>query len=394
MNTSGDIPRHKTNVLLVISALTYGGAERQVIELANNLDRNRYNVTVCSLSRDNPMQAHLNAELVVVEKKRKFDLSVVGGLRKLVADRGIDLIHTFLNDANIAGRLCGALRRRPIVISSERNSHYEEPFVRRFAERITRFGMDLMIANSTAGKEYCVEYRGIDASRVAVVHNGVDTIRFANDEAGRTAIRSELELPSDVPVIGIIGNYKAQKNHPIFLRMAAKILASGRDARFLVIGNSPEGALHENPFYIAATELVHSLGIAGNVKMLTARKDMERIYNACDLTVLPSSREGTPNVVLESMACGTPVIATDVADNAYVLRDGIDGRVIPLQDDETTAEELSLVVSELLADTGRFSKMRNSARERAVTEFSLSRLAEKTAAIYDRVLRRTSRSTG
>lgn len=371
---------------MVISALTYGGAERQVIELANNLDRDRYNVTVCSLSCENPMKSHLHAELVVVEKTSKFDLGVIGGLRALVSERDIDVMHTFLNDANIAGRLSGILRRRPVVISSERNSHYEEPFVRRFAEQVTRFGMDLMVANSSAGREYCIDYRGIDPSRVAVVHNGVDTARFTVDDASRIELRNELELPADVPLVGIIGNYKAQKNHPIFLRMAAKILASDLDVRFLVVGNSPEGELHENPFYIAANELVDTLGIRQNVTMLTARKDMDRIYNACDLTVLPSSREGTPNVVLESMACGTPVVATDVADNAYVLRDGVDGRIVALQDDETTAVELSLVVSELLGDGDRFSRMKESARERAVTEFSLSRLAEKTAAIYDQLL--------
>lgn len=385
--TNYDNPKsRKTNVLLVISALTYGGAERQVVELANNLNREKYNVIVCSLSRENPMLSHLNAELVVVEKKRKFDIGVVIRLRRLVAERGIDVVHTFLNDANIAGRFCGAFRELPVVISSERNSHYIEPFVRRFAERVTRSGMDLMLANSAAGKEYCVEFRGIDSSRVAVVHNGVDTRRFNMSELQRAELRLELGLADDIPLVGMIGNFKAQKNHPIFLKMAASILANGLNVQFLLVGNSPDGALQDNSFYIDVLKLVESLNISANIQILTARNDMERIYNACDLTVLPSSREGTPNVVLESMACGTPVIATDVADNAYVLRDGVDGRVVKLQDDDSTAEALSEIIRHLLSDRDSLLAMRKSARERAVTEFSLSRLAEKTAGVYDELL--------
>ena len=115
---------------------------------------------------------------------------------------------------------------------------------------------------------------------------------------------------------------------------------------------------------------------------------MAAVYNACDVTVLPSSREGTPNVMLESMACGTPVVASDVADNAFVLRDNVDGRIVGLRDDESTAIEFSGAVQALLSDRGKCTKMGVAARERVEEEFSLARLAEKTANIYISLLSR------
>ena len=96
----------RTNIMLLISGLTYGGAERQVVELANNLDPDHFTVTVCTLTSRNPLGTKLRKDLFVVKKVTKYDLSVVPRLRRLVAQRKIDVIHSFLNDANIAGRLC------------------------------------------------------------------------------------------------------------------------------------------------------------------------------------------------------------------------------------------------------------------------------------------------
>lgn len=380
--------RNRINVLLLTGGLTYGGAERQVVELANSLDQEKFNTFVCSLTGYNPLSINLRSEFVVILKKSKYDLSVIPRLRRIVSERRVDIIHSFLFDANIAARLCRGVRSGPIIISSERNSNYKESILHRLTERVTRPLMSLMVSNSVAGQQFCIHSRGMRKDQTAVVHNGVDLQRFQKDlESGR-ALRQELRLTDSCRLVGMIGNYKAQKNHRIFVLMAAKLASDHSDVNFLIVGNPLEGSLEANDVFNKTKALSSSLGLADRIKFLSGRDDMVAVYNACDVTVLPSSREGTPNVMLESMACGTPVVASDVADNAFVLRDNVDGRIVGLRDDESTAIEFSGAVQALLSDRGKCTKMGVAARERVEKEFSLARLAEKTANIYTSLLSR------
>jgi glycosyltransferase involved in cell wall biosynthesis len=111
---------------------------------------------------------------------------------------------------------------------------------------------------------------------------------------------------------------------------------------------------------------------------------MPEVYNACDVTVLTSSREGTPNVLLESMACGVPVVATDVADNAHLVPDGRVGFIVPLGDTAALADR----VCRLLEDAPRRREMGEAARAWVQREFSSAALARKTEAVYEDQLRR------
>lgn len=129
-------------------------------------------------------------------------------------------------------------------------------------------------------------------------------------------------------------------------------------------------------------ETIGELGL-GDYCIFSGNVDnVEIYYNICDITVLPSLFEGTPNVVLESMACGVPVIATDVSDNRFIIKDGETGYVVPINNPEI----LSKYIFNLLQDEPKRRGMGIKARERAVEEFSCQRLAEKTADVYDEVL--------
>ena len=113
------------NVALLISGLSYGGAERQVIELANNLTQTEFSTKVIVLTNHNPMAGHLRRDLHVLAKKHKFDVGVALKLRKLIVEKQIDLVHSFLFDANIAARIAKKRDGWPKVICSERNSFYD-----------------------------------------------------------------------------------------------------------------------------------------------------------------------------------------------------------------------------------------------------------------------------
>jgi glycosyltransferase involved in cell wall biosynthesis len=370
--------------LLLISSLEFGGAQRQVIELANNMDPEKYEVHVCSFADYVPLADTLrNAgeRLHIIRKAHKFDFRVVPKLARLMRKLNVDVLHTFLFDAEFYGRLAGRLARIPAIIGSERNTDYVSLRRHHWAFRLTRSCTSLIIANSRAGADFNSRTFGVPASKFRVVYNGVDTRRF--QPADSSGLRRQLGLSSRHRIIGMFGSFKAQKNHPLLLRAAKQVVTAFPDARFLFVGDE---------LYMGMTDsvsckqqilaLVKELGLSNYCLFPGNQSDVENWYPLCDLTVLPSLFEGTPNVALESMACGVPVVATDVSDNSIVIPDGRTGFIVPLHDEEAMAER----ILRLLTDESLRRRMSEDARNWAVSQFSGPRLAEKTAQIYDEAL--------
>jgi glycosyltransferase involved in cell wall biosynthesis len=189
----------------------------------------------------------------------------------------------------------------------------------------------------------------------------------------------------------MFASFKTQKNHPMFFRAARRVLDQHPEAVFLCVGEALHGGLQGSDAYRGRMQsLLHELGLRDAVRLVGNRDDLRPWYAACDVTVLTSLREGTPNVLLESMACGVPVVATDVADNALVVPNGRVGFVVAYDDDAAMAER----VSGLLARPEERRGMGRAARAWVEREFSLTRLAERTAAVYRMVLDRRRSGLG
>lgn len=370
--------------MLVISNLEYGGAQRQVIDLANTVDPGAVDVHVCSLSPYVPLADRLrdrDTRLHVIPKRVKYDVTVPFRLAALLKRLRADVVHGYLFDAEVAARVAGRLARTALVVGSERNTDYHLKRVQLAGYRATHGMVDLVIANSRAGAEFNSRVLGHPASMYRVVHNGVDTERF--HPADGAAIRRELGLGPDEPTVGLFGSFKAQKNHPLFFEAAARVVRTIPGLRLLLVGDQLYGGMHGSDEYkTRVLALVDELGVRQRCLFLGNRDDVERIYPACDVTVLPSLFEGTPNVALESMACSVPVIATDVSDNAAIVPDGRAGFIVRLGDVETLADRITRVV----ADRARRAEMADAARHWVMQEFSTRRLAEKTEAVYREAL--------
>ena len=367
-------------VLLVISNLEYGGAQRQVIELANAAPPSRMDVQVCTLSPYVPLASQLvdhKRRLHLITKKFKFDVSVIPRLAWLMRRLKIDVVQSYLFDAEIAVRLAGRAAGIALVVGSERNTDYRPKRRHLIAYRLTARCVDLIIANSTAGAAFNSRLLGNPPGMYRVVHNGVNTQRFAPRD--RTAIRAELGLAPDEPVVGLFASFKAQKNHPLFFAAAQRILQTIPTARFLLVGDQLYGGMHGSDAYKSRMDsLVDELRIRDRCTFLGNRDDVDRLYPACDVTVLPSLFEGTPNVALESMACGVPVIATDVSDNSVIVPDGVAGFIVPIGDDAALASR----VASVLGDKDLRLRMGMAARSWVEHEFSTARLSDKTETIF------------
>jgi glycosyltransferase involved in cell wall biosynthesis len=155
------------------------------------------------------------------------------------------------------------------------------------------------------------------------------------------------------------------------------------ETRFLLVGDMLYGGMHGSDEYTRNThELVDRLGLRDRCLFLGNRDDVADLYRACDVTVLPSLFEGTPNVVLESMACGVPVIATNVSDNASIVKDGHTGYLVPIGNEAVLADRLG----EVLTQRDLRRAMGRAAREWVEVEFSSEALARRTGAVYTELL--------
>ncbi|XOV86650.1 MAG: glycosyltransferase [Pseudomonadota bacterium] len=369
-------------ILLVISNLTYGGAERQVVEIANGLDRARYDVHVCILSNHAPLASALNdpSRLHRIPKHNKFDVSVVLRLAGLMRKLKTDVVHGFLFDAEIASRLAGKLAGVRTVIGSERNSSHNYKRLNLLAYRWTSRLMTVCVANSEAGRRFNQQTFGLPDDSYRVVYNGVDIERFR--PRSKPDARAHLGLSGDNFVIGMIGSFKRQKNHPYILRTIAELARQRQDFYLLLVGTTVfEGDADSAAYFASIQEMISAMGLTDRVKLAGARDDVERVINACDITVLPSLFEGTPNVVLESLASGVPVVATDVADNRTLIPEGKVGFVVGLEEEAVFAGK----IASLLEDDELRGAMSVSARQWVEERFSVQTMVNNMARVYDSV---------
>jgi glycosyltransferase involved in cell wall biosynthesis len=293
-------------------------------------------------------------------------------------------VHSFLLDAEIAARLAGILNPRIAVIGSERNTDYTRKWRQTVALRLTGRCFDAIIANSHAGKRFQMRTLGIEKSRIFVIHNGVDVRRFR--PISRAALSRPPGLPADARVVGMFCSFKAQKNHAMFFRMAQRVRAALPGVKFLCVGDELHRGLdNSSRYHRQMLALIQSMGLSDDVICLGNQSDVAELYNVCDVTVLTSRREGTPNVVLESMACEVPVVVTDVADNALIVPDGRVGFVVPYDDDCAMADR----VGGLLSDETARRSLGAAARRWVAQEFSTFVLARKSLGAY-RAVRRQS----
>ncbi|MEX2222743.1 MAG: glycosyltransferase [Candidatus Rokuibacteriota bacterium] len=372
----------RVRVLLVVSSLCYGGAERQVVELANTLDPQRFDVHVCSLSRYNPLGATLRdreRRLHVIEKQNKWDATVVARLVRLLRRFEIDVVQGYLFDAEIASAVAGLVARTRVVVGSERNSSHEWKRWSLVAYWLTRRCVDLVIANSHAGAAFNSRALGRDPAIYRVVHNGVDVQRFTPCDG--VPVRQALGLGTGEYVVGMFASFKPQKNHALAFRVMTRLLARAPSARLLLLGDS-ETKQTTDGHKQQMMNLIKRLGLEQRCVVLGNRDDVEQIYPACDVTLLTSLFEGTPNVLLESMASGIPVVSTAAGDAALVAPDGEVGFVVPLGDEAALADRLC----QLHGDPTLRQRLGRQARRWVEQEFTASRFAEKTGRVFSEAL--------
>lgn len=383
-------------LLHVIETLGSGGAERLLHTNLSYLDRSRFRSSVVTIRASGehwraPIEAlGVSVETLGVRTRRDLP-GAVQRLRNLLSRRGVALLHTHLWEANVVGRLAGRLAGVP-VISSIHNPDYE-PAVwrvvddsprakRRFflaIDRATaRIGCARMIAVSESVSRSAHAHLRFPLERIDVVENPIDLDELRRPPArDRGAILHDLGLPADALVMLNVARLSPQKGLGHAIDALPRILEPHPNAHLLSVG-----ALDDGAWLDAVKRRSRERGVEGHVHFLGPRRDIPDLLRACDVFVFPSLFEGLGLALIEAMAAGCACVASAVGPVAEIVRDGVDGLLVPAGDDAALAR----AVLQVIDDAPRRALLGRAAADAAARRFDPRVGARRLEEVYERVL--------
>ncbi|MCA1945173.1 MAG: glycosyltransferase [Desulfovibrio sp.] len=373
-------------VVLLLQDLQVGGTQRQALELAARLDRARYAPELWTMMAGQAMLARSGVpglpglqHLADVPVRQLSPLPFVGpdavlrlGLE--LARRQVDVLLCLTAVPNIWGRvwgqMCRRLGRRPVILGTCRGGGAP---VRQHERRLWAWA-DHHLSNTHAMARVLTRDYGVPAAHISVIHNGVDTQRFrmadgpdadANADAGRG------------PVFVHLARLVEDKDHATSLRAFASLLQMVPQAELRLVGDGPRRAELET---LAACLFPGQL--RSRVHFAGERLDVDTVLRQADALVLSSIREAMPNVILEAMATGLPVIATDVGGVAEMVVQGETGWLTPAED----APAMAQAMLRLAREPALRKRMGRAGRARVEAHFSFEAMARGHEAVFARLL--------
>ena len=361
-------------ILHIIPSLDRAGAEKQLALLAAGLPRERFEVHVCALTRGGPIERDLAAAgipVAVIGKRLRFDPLAYWRLRRHIARLRPDLVETWLFAGNAYGRAAALACGAPRIVASERCVDPWKTWLQLAIDRRLARRTDRIVVNSPAVRDFYAA-RGISAAQILVIPNGVPPA--APSRRGRAAILAELGLPPHARLVAFIGRFWRQKRikDAIWALDLLKVIRD--DVHLLVFGDGPLRQRMER--------FRRQIRIVDKVHFLGQRDDVGDWLPHCDLLLSTSGYEGQSNAVLEAMAAGLPVMATDIPGTRDLVVPGETGFLVPVGDRAALARG----VQRLLDDPQLAARCGAAGRRRAESEFSVERMVGAYADLYDQLL--------
>jgi glycosyltransferase involved in cell wall biosynthesis len=323
-------------VLLMSHSLDAGGSERQLTEIARNLDRSRFTPHVACF-RDGGMRidelrrAGVPVLPLAISSFRSLGaLRAVGVLGRYVRQNGIQLLHTFDPPSTLWGVPAGRLLRVPVVLSSQRGARSLRSHVKRRLARLTDRLADGIVVNSLAVRDSLIREDGVPSIRIHLCYNGIDLDRFH--------ARRPPPPPEGPLVVAFIGVLRREKGLGTLLEAVARLRLSEREIRLRLIGWGPEGD--------SLKQQSRALGIDHICSFDPAAGNVEEVLRNVDVFVLPSLSESFSNSLMEAMSCGCAVVASRVGGNSELVEHGVTGLLFPTGDSAGLAAALQTLIAD------------------------------------------------
>lgn len=289
-----------------------------------------------------------------------------------------DVVHTWMYHADLLGGLASRLAGVPALAWGVRHGNFDRAnskistrLVVATCAKLSRWVPDSVLICSEAARSVHIDL-GYTAHKMVVVPNGFDLRVFHPDPVARMAVREELRLGSDAPLVGLVGRFSPEKNHIGFIAAAGMLHRAMPTAHIVLIGSGVDDT------NLIMRRAIQAADISKVTHLLGFRTDMPRLMAALDLLASSSSGESFPNVLGEAMACGVPCAVTDVGDSAYIVGDT--GRVVKADDMVGLAAAMESLLA-LPADERR--QLGECARARIAEHFEIGAVVKLYQHFYE-----------
>jgi glycosyltransferase involved in cell wall biosynthesis len=378
-------------VLHAITRLIVGGAQKNTLFTAARLDPRRFEVEVLSgpqtgsegslieEAREQGIPLTILPDLVRQVSPTQ-DWKTLQALTRIIRQGDYAIVHTHSSKAGILGRLAARRAGAPIIVHTVHGwsfHDYMPALTRRIfilLERWTARSSDALVVVAEKDIEKGLQAGIGRREQYHLIRSAIPLEAFDPRQIDRVAIRNELGLPPEAPVLGTIGRFSEQKNPLDWVRVAGIIGRERPEARFLLVGDGPLRPQVE--------ALLKQEGLSNRAVLTGLRRDTARLLGAMDVFLLTSLWEGLPRTIPEAQAMGLPVIANRADGAAEAIQEGISGYLCRPGDLQGTAGR----VLTLLDDPVLRAEMGARGRATALAEFDLNVMVDRIAGLYDRLL--------
>ena len=369
----------------IITGLNTGGAEMMLYNVLSQMNRDAFSAEVISM-----LDAGTLGEKITRLGIRVRTLNMRPGipspralwrLVQMLKEHPPDLIQTWMYHANLMGSVAAVMAGNIPIVWGIHHSNFD-PHKSKRRTVWTMKAAALLSSRVPKGVICCGEapkrvhiQAGYDAQKMTVIPNGFDLEEFSPDALARLAVRRELNIPNNAPMIGLVARFHPKKDHRTFIEAAGLLHQTRPEVYFILCG---EGVHPENQELFG---WIQKAGLTDRCRLLGAREDMPRLMAALDVATSSSSYgEGFPIVLGEAMACGVPCVATDVGDSALLI--GATGRIVRAQHSRSLAQAWDEVLN--LSPQERAS-LGQQARLRMERNFSLSGIVRRYENFYKEI---------
>jgi glycosyltransferase involved in cell wall biosynthesis len=353
-------------VVFLLQDLFFGGTQRHTLELARGLDPSLFQPEIWLLMAGDdfvPLARNWHLSLTWLGRRPLVAPDSLVRLWWRLKNQPVDLLMLLTGVPNIWGRLLGRLTKVPLIVGSWRGTGCPDQNFERWLWPLA----DHFMCNAGALKKLMMDRFQIPDGRITVIHNGVNLGYF------RPAAEP---LPSERQVVLCIARLVPEKDHDTLIAAFALVAAHHPEAELWLVGDGPRQE--------AIRRLAHSLLPPQRLRFFPGQLDLAPILRQSSLLALSSVAEGLPNVVLEAMAAGLPVVATDVGGLAEVVKHGETGWLVAPKDVVGLAE----AISQLLANDTMRAAFGQAGRRRVERRFSVAAMVQQHQEVFLRLLGR------
>jgi glycosyltransferase involved in cell wall biosynthesis len=371
----------KAKVLHIVHSPELSGPQRHLFDIAKSIDKDRFSLEVACpegwLSKELEKN---NVRTYNIELKDGFSITSLLSLYRIARIGSYDIIHAHMGRAGIYAKLVGILTGKPVIVTEHLvaydHSWIKNPVKRRLhliGHKLTNRMVKLIIAVSGVTRDAYIERQGVSPHKIIIMHNFVDTDLFAEKEK-KEKIRRELGIDKDNLVVGFLGRLDWRKGLKTIVDAAEGL----KGVKFLIVGdgNARDDLIAE----------IKRKGVDKDFILTGLRQDVPVLMKAMDIFIFPTTApyESFGLVVIEAMAAGLPVIASDIGPLREIINNGEDGILIPPKD----GDALRIAIERLIKNKDLMKKLAEKGRKTVHEKFSLKKRIKEIEEVYEKVLGR------